>query len=205
MEAARRGRATAIWIAFVIVVAIPIAAAAASPLLAWRRPVYIIAGFAGIIALALMLVQPLLIAGYLPRLTGYRGRRLHRWIGGLLVAAVVVHVAGLWLTSPPDVIDALMFRSPTPFSAWGVIAMWAIVAVAALALARRRLRLQTWRIAHAALAAVIVVCSATHAFLIEGTMETVSKVVLSALVLAASAKVIVDLGVKMRARRSVSQ
>ena len=43
---------------------------------------------------------------------------------------VIVHVAGLWLTSPPDVIDVLLFRSPTPFSAWGAIAMWAVFAAA---------------------------------------------------------------------------
>src|SRR5262245_4367706 len=54
---------------------VPIAAAAASPLLEWRGPVYILAGFAGMIALGFMLVQPLLIAGYLPGLSAYRGRR----------------------------------------------------------------------------------------------------------------------------------
>jgi hypothetical protein len=48
----------------------------------------------------------------------------------VLVVAVVVHVGGLWITSPPDMIDALLLTSPTPFSAFGVIAMWAIFAVA---------------------------------------------------------------------------
>ena len=83
--------------------------------------------------MALLLVQPLLVAGYLPGLPRSRGRRMHRWVGGGLIAAVVIHVAALWLTSPPDVIDALLFVSPTPFSAWGVIAMWAVFAAAALA------------------------------------------------------------------------
>ena len=128
-----------------------------SPLLAWRGPVYILAGFAGIIALGLVLVQPLLIAGYLPGLSGYRGRRAHHWIGGALAVAVVIHVAGLWFTSPPDMIDALSFTSPTLFSPFGVIAMWAIFAVALLAAFRRRLALRTWRIVHMALAAVIIV------------------------------------------------
>ena len=46
----------------------------------------------------------------------------------VLVIAVVLHVAGLWVTSPPDVIDALLFVAPTPFSNWGIIAMWALFA-----------------------------------------------------------------------------
>src|ERR1700742_4249014 len=153
----RFARVTLIWAALVAAICVPIAAAAASPLLAWRGPVYILAGFAGILALGLMLVQPLLMGGYLPGLSAWRGRRAHRWIGGALVVAVVVHVAGLWITSPPDMIDALLFASPTPFSPWGVTAMWAIFAVALLAIFRRRLRLRTWRIAHLLLAVVIVV------------------------------------------------
>jgi predicted ferric reductase len=177
----------------------PIAAAAFSPLLAWRGPVYILAGFAGIAALSLVLVQPLLIAGYLPGLSAYRGRRAHHWIGGALVAAVVIHVGGLWITSPPDMIDALTFTSPTPFSPFGVIVMWAIFAVAVLAVLRRRLGLRTWRIAHMTLAVVIVVGGVVHAMLVEGTMETMSKAALCALVLAAATRVIVGLVRRMRA------
>ena len=190
-------RLTLIWAALTAAVCVPIAAAAASPLLAWRDAVYILAGFAGIIALGLLLVQPLLIGGYLPGFSAYRGRRAHRWIGGVLVAAVVIHVGGLWITSPPDMIDALLFASPTPFSPWGVIAMWAIFAVALLAALRRRLGLRprTWRIAHMLFAIVIVVGSVVHGVLIEGTMETVSKVALCALVLAAAIKVMADLRV----------
>ena len=147
-----------------------------------------------------LLVQPLLVAGYLPGLTGPRGRRVHRWIGGGLVTAVVIHVAALWITSPPDVIDALLFASPTPFSAWGVIAMWAVFAAALLAAVRRRLRLQPriWRRVHTALAAVVVVGSAIHALLIEGTMETMSKAALCMLVLSATVKALADLRVWSR-------
>ena len=50
-------------------------------------------------------------------------------------------------------------------------------------------------VAHTLLAIVIVVGSAVHAILIEGTMETVSKAALCALVLAAAIKVIADLRV----------
>jgi hypothetical protein len=190
-------RVILIWVALAAAVCVPLAAAAVSPLLAWRDPVYILAGFAGIIALGLVLVQPLLIGRYLPGPSAYRGRRIHYWIGGALAVAVVVHVGGLWITSPPDMIDALLFASPTPFSPFGVIAMWAIFAVALIAALRRRLglRAQAWRIVHMPLAIVIVAGSVVHAMLIEGTMETISKAALCALVLAATAKVMVDLRV----------
>ena len=191
----RLARVTLIWALLAAAIFVPIAAAAASPLLAWRGPVYILAGFAGIIALGLMLVQPLLAGGYLPGLPAYRGRRAHHWIGGALIVAIVIHVGGLWITSPPDMIDALLFSSPTPFSPFGVIAMWAIFAVALLAALRRRLRPRTWRIAHMLLAIVIVVGSVVHGILIEGTMETVSKAALCVLVLAAAIKVMAGLRV----------
>lgn len=188
-------KATLIWAVLAIAVGVPIAAAAASPLLAWRDPIYITAGFAGIIALGLVLIQPLLIGGYLPGLPAYRGRRVHHWIAGALVAAVVIHVVGLWITSPPDMIDALLFVSPTPFSPFGVIAMWAIFAVAVIAAFRHRLSRRAWRLVHMALAAIIVAGGIVHCLLIEGTMETASKAVLCALVLAAAIKVMIDLRV----------
>lgn len=200
----QRARTILIWTALAVAVTAPVAAAVASPLLAWRQPVYIAAGFAGIIAMSLLLVQPLLAGGHLPGLPGQRGRRLHRIVGGLLVAAVAIHVAGLWITSPPDVVDALLFRSPTLFSVWGVIAMWAVFAAALVAALRRRLRIRpnTWRLAHTALAAAVVAGSIIHALLIEGTMETVTKAALCGMVVLATAKVLADLRVwAIRARR----
>ncbi|MCG2631541.1 ferric reductase [Bradyrhizobium sp. WYCCWR 13023] len=190
-----KGSRSLIWAALGLALGVPIALAATSEQLAWRGPVYILAGFAGIIALGLVLVQPLLIGGYLPGPSAYRARCAHYWIGGGLALAVVIHVAGLWFTSPPDMIDALTFSSPTPFSPFGVIAMWAIFAVALLAGLRRRLglRLRTWRIVHIPLAIVIVMCGVVHCLLIEGTMETISKAALCALVVAATVKVMVDL------------
>ena len=198
----RLARVVLIWAGLVVAIGVPLAAAAASPLLAWRDPIYILAGFAGVLALGLLFVQPLLIGGYLPGLPAYRGRRAHHWIGGAVVVAVLVHVGGLWITSPPDMIDALLFTSPTPFSPFGVIAMWAIFAVALLATIRRRLGLRTWRIAHMSLAVVIVVGSVVHGLLIEGTMETMSKAALCALVLAAAIKVIADLRLWRKRARS---
>jgi predicted ferric reductase len=188
-------RAVLIWAGLVAAVAVPLLIAGKSPLLAWRDPVYIASGFAGVIALALVLIQPLLAGGYLPGLPARPGRRVHRWVGAALVLMVVAHVAGLWLTSAPDVIDALLFESPTPFSVWGVTAMWATFAAALLAALRRPLRLRpkSWRIGHSALVVVIAVGSVIHALLIEGTMGMVSKAALCALVLAAMIKVLVDL------------
>jgi predicted ferric reductase len=194
----RVARANLIWAALVAAIGVPITLAATSDLLPYRSPVYVLAGFAGIIALGLTLVQPLLAGGYLPGLSAYRGRRTHHWIGGALVVAVLVHVAGLWITSPPDMIDALTYTSPTPFSPFGVTAMWAIFAVALLAAFRRRLGLRMWRIVHMSLAVVIVVGSAVHAMLVEGTMETISKAALCVFVLGAAMKVMADLVRRMR-------
>ena len=155
--------------------------------------------------MALMLVQPLLMGGYLPGLSAQRYRQIHRGVGAFMAILVAAHVAGLWITSPPDVIDALLFVSPTPFSAWGVIAMWAVFVTACLATLRRPLRIRpgTWRVVHTALAAVIVVGSVIHAIQIEGTMETISKSVLCGLIVIATVKVIADLRVwELRRRRA---
>lgn len=192
------------WSALAIAIAVPLVAAAFSPLLAWRQPVYIVAGFAGIAAMALLLVQPLLIGNYMPGLSALRARRLHRAVGVTLVAAVLVHVAGLWVTSPPDVVDVLLFRSPTPFSLWGAIAMWAVFAAALIAALRGKvaLRPRTWRLVHMGLAALTVLCSALHAVLIEGTMETVSKLALCGLAILATAKLAYDLRVWVLRPRS---
>lgn len=107
------------WPILTAIVLAPLIVAATSPLLAWREPVYIAAGLAGIIAFTILLFQPLLVIGVMPGVRSLRGRRLHRIMGIVLVCAVLLHVAGLWITSPPDVIDALLFKSPTLFSLWG--------------------------------------------------------------------------------------
>jgi hypothetical protein len=61
-----RIRPILIWSAVGMAVLTPIGA---SPLLAWRSIVHGASGFAGIVAMALMPVQPLLAAGYLPGCT----------------------------------------------------------------------------------------------------------------------------------------
>ena len=191
----KTARAWMIWVAVAALIAVPIIAAGASPLLAYRKAAYIIAGFAGVVALALLLMQPLLIGGHLPGLTASQSRRIHRIVGGALAVAVVIHVTGLWLTSAPDVIDALTFASPTPFSPWGVVAMWAVFTSALLAALRRRLALkpQVWRWLHTLLAVVIVTGGVVHSLLIEGTMETWSKLALCAAVVVAGGAAVLRL------------
>lgn len=183
----RPAHALLIWAGLALAVVVPLTFAATSEYLAWRDPVYIAAGFSGVIALCVALVQPLLAAGWLPGLRRLRGRRVHRFIGVVLVAAVVVHVAGLWITSPPDIEDALLLRSPTPFSVWGVVGMWALFAAALLAVLRRRLSPRVWRIGHTSLVSIVVLGGAIHAMLIEGTMEPISKAILCGLAIVATA------------------
>jgi predicted ferric reductase len=190
-----RVRATIAWIILAAATIGPIAAAAWSPLIAWRGPVYITSCFAGIAALCVLLFQPLLAAGMIPGLSLRKARTAHHWVGAALVLSVTAHVAGLWITSPPDVIDALLLRSPTPFSFWGVIAMWAVFISAFLAAFRMRLRIRPrlWRRVHKVLAIVIVTGTVVHALLIEGMMETVTKAGLCLLVLVATLRALTRL------------
>jgi predicted ferric reductase len=168
---------------------LPVIVAAGSEFLQYRSATYVVAGFAGVIGLSILLLQPLLASGLLPFLPMGVGRRVHRWTGAALLLAIAVHVIGLWITSPPDMIDALTFTAPTAFSAFGVIAMWALVAAALLAGFRRKLRLrpQLWRLAHVTWASVVAIGSVAHAILIEGTMGSASKILICAVVLGALA------------------
>ncbi|MBW3097957.1 ferric reductase-like transmembrane domain-containing protein [Pseudohoeflea coraliihabitans] len=177
-------RGVLIRAAVALAVFLPLFAAAQSPLLQWRDPIYIAASFAGIVGLALLLVQPLLIAG---AFSGFSARRLHIWFGSGLVVAVVLHVAGLWITSPPDVVDVLLFRSPTPFAVWGAMAMWGVFAAALLAAVRRKIGPRFWRLGHSVAVVIIVAGTVVHTWLIDGTMEVVTKAALCLLVLAATA------------------
>lgn len=195
-------RSALIWAALAAVLIVPLAVAATSPQLAWRSPVYIVAGFAGVVGLACLLLQPLLVGGYLPIEGKIRARRAHKAVGSVLALAVLIHVVGLWITSPPDVIDALLFRSPTPFSAWGVTAMWAVFLSVLLVILRKRHRIRPvlWRNLHVLLGGVTVVGTIVHAVLIEGSMGTISKWLLCVAVLAATAMLVRDLFLGRKAR-----
>ncbi len=190
-------RTYAIWVAVIATLTVPLVAAASSPLLAWRDPIYIVAGFAGVLSMGFLLLQPVLAGRYLPGLSPLTSRLCHRWVGVTLILGILVHVGGLWFTSPPDVVDALLFVSPTPFSGWGVVAMWAAFAAAIMGLCRQRLalRFKVWRLGHTGLATVTIVGSVVHAMLIEGTMEIMTKTALCTLVLLASARTLAKLRV----------
>ncbi|EFL87884.1 ferric reductase-like transmembrane domain-containing protein [Ahrensia sp. R2A130] len=197
-------RSAAIWTALGALTLVPIALIFVSPYLPSRQLPYIVASVAGAFALAITLVQPLLAGGYLPGMTILRARAWHRWTGTVLIIAVVMHVGGLYLTSPMDAVDALLLVSPTPFSIYGVAAMWAVFITALFVALRRvwRMRPRTWHVIHNALALVIVVGTVVHALLIEGTMEGWSKWALSLAALAATAVVTFQLRVLKPARRT---
>lgn len=186
-----------IWAGLAVVMAAPVVLAATSPYLAYRNLPYIVGGFAGIFCLSLFVIQPLLAAGYLPGPGRASERRWHRWVGAAIVVAVVLHVGGLFVASPPDALDALLLVSPTPFSVYGVLAMWGVVATAVLVALRRRvgLRYATWYVVHNALALVVVVATVIHAVQIEGAMEIVSKWLLCLAALAATGVTLLDLRV----------
>ncbi len=195
----RRVPATLAWGSVAAVMIVPVAIAAFSPYLASRNMPYIV-------GLSLLFLQPLLPAGYMAGSEGPAGRRWHRWLGVAIIVAVALHVGGLYLASPPDTIDALLLVSPTPFSVYGVTAMWGVVATAILVLLRRRLGLRhsIWRLIHNGLAAIVVVATVIHALQIEGAMEPVSKWMLCLAVVVATGVALFDLRVvrPFRAQRA---
>lgn len=189
--------ATLAWTVTGVSMGLPILLAALSPLLGYRTMPYIVGGFAGIVCLALLLLQPMLAAGYLPGSRPIRQRRWHVWVGMAIILCVVLHVGGLYATSPPDTLDALLLVAPTPFSVYGVLAMWGVVLTVLLVALRNRLGLRygTWRLFHNALALLVVVATVIHALQIEGAMEPVSKWVLSLAVLVITSLTLLDLRV----------
>jgi hypothetical protein len=193
----RRLTAILIWAGLAAAMGVPILLAATSPYLAYRNLSYIVGGFAGIFCLALFVIQPLLAAGYLPGLAVATERRWHRRVGTVIVLCVVLHVGGLYLTSPPDTLDALLLVAPTPFSVYGVLAMWGVATTAVLVALRRHLglRYSTWFVIHNALALGVVVATVIHALQIEGAMEIVSKWLLCLAALAATGVALLDLRV----------
>ncbi len=161
-----------IWIPVGVVIGLPVLLAAFSPYLAFRSTTYIVAGFSGILCLSLFVLQPLLPLNTL-NIHPVRARWLHRVIGLSVVALTLIHVGGLYLTSPPDVIDALLLRAPTLFSVFGVFALWGVILT--LAITIFRIRTQTWRIIHQTISSLVIIATAIHALQIEGAMEPVTK------------------------------
>lgn len=201
-----RGR-LGVWLIVAAIAAVPVIAAALSPLQRGRETLWIIGGMAGVVALSLLFVQPLFTATA-PVLTAAReGIRWHRWGGMTIIAMVALHVGALYAYSPEDVMDALLLVAPTPFSLYGVIGLWCVILTGVLAAARRRLRLghRRWRIAHSVLAVAIVSATAVHAVLIEGAMEEISKlaICLAALVTTTFGAVEINVLGPLRRRRAL--
>ena len=192
LAAPRRIIAALVWGLLAACILVPVGIAAVNPLQANRDALWIVGGMAGIVALAFLLVQPLLAAGSLPGPSLTAGRRWHRWLGTMIVVAVGLHIGGLYLSSPEDTTDTLLLVAPTPFSVYGVIALLGVVLTAILVVVKSRsgLRYASWRILHNALALVVVISSIVHALLIEGAMGSVSKAILCALILAATITVL---------------
>lgn len=168
----------------VLVLTVPLLLASLSPLLAGRSWPYVIGGLAGVVGFSLLFVQPLLAAGLAWQAPLRRQRRWHRVCGALLFLAVIVHVAGLYLASPPDMLDALLLVAPAPFSLYGVMALWALLLIVATLVLRRqaRFRLRLWKWIHLILGVVIVLASVIHAWMIDGAMNTSSKQITSVLI-----------------------
>jgi predicted ferric reductase len=195
---ARLMNAVLVWGLAVACMLVPVGIAIANPLQASRDAFWIMGGMAGVVAFALLFVQPLLAAGFLPAPSVPAGRRWHRLVGSMVVLTVGLHVGGLYLSSPEDIADALLLAAPTPFSVYGLIGLCGVVLTAFLVALRSRsgLRYASWRILHNALALVVVISSIAHALLIEGAMGSVSKMILCALVLAATIIVLFRIHVK---------
>ena len=178
-----------------LVVVGPIVVAAVSPLLKSRELIYVIGGLSGVIALSLLLVQPLLAIGYLTGVSLGRQRRWHLCSGTLLVVSIALHIGALYVTSPDDMTDALFLRSATPFSIYGVIALWGVLLIALLVAFRSKIKIpiKKWKTLHAVIAAIVVVASIIHALWIQGAMGTVSKWVLCGTIVLATGYAVVHL------------
>lgn len=117
-----------------------------------------VARASGIVAwvmLALAVIWGILVA---TRILGRKPRPawvldLHRWLGGLAVAFTAVHLVGLVLD---DYVEFGLEELFVPFAsewrpsavAWGVVALYALVAVQVTSLAMKRLPRRLWKWVH---------------------------------------------------------
>jgi DMSO/TMAO reductase YedYZ heme-binding membrane subunit len=78
---------------------------------------------------------------------------VHRFLGGLAAVFVGVHVTGLLLDSfvqfgPTDLLVPLASSWHPVAVAWGIVAMYLLMAVELTSLGRRRVPRRTWRVVH---------------------------------------------------------
>jgi hypothetical protein len=97
---------------------------------------------------------------------------LHRFLGGLATIFVGVHVGAILLDSfttigPTDVLVPFASSWHPVAVAWGVVAMYVLLAVELTSLARRRLPPRLWRLTHVAALPLCVL--ATIHFVAAGT------------------------------------
>ena len=108
---------------------------------------------------------------------------LHRFLGGLAVIFTAVHVVAIVLDS---FVDFSVLNVLVPFTgtwhpgavAWGIVAMYALVAVEITSLLRKRISKQAWRMTHYlsfplfALATIHVLTAGTdrHTFLLRSLL-----------------------------------
>ncbi|MGQ7847254.1 ferric reductase-like transmembrane domain-containing protein [Granulosicoccus sp. 3-233] len=177
-----------LWGAAVCMLVLPLTLAMLSPLQAGREFTYVTGALAGVLALSLLFVQPMLAAGFLPGLGTSRARRWHRRLGLVLLAAVALHILGLYLASPDDMRDALLLVAPTPFSLYGVVALVAVAltGLSAALRSRFRSRIHHWNRIHSALTVVVVTATLVHAWMIDGTMNGLSKMIACAVIAVAT-------------------
>ena len=170
--AARRIARPLVWLASAGLVALPLLVAGTSPLQEGREPIWILGGLAGVAAMPLLVIQGLLPTGRLARLAP--SLRWHRVLGYGVLLAVLVHVGALYLYSPEDITDALLFLAPA-YSKFGVIAAWCLVFAVLVAVLRRRLGLghATWRIVHGLLALITVGTAVAHTVMAYGAFDGV--------------------------------
>ncbi|GAC1535917.1 MAG: hypothetical protein NVS3B12_18410 [Acidimicrobiales bacterium] len=145
---------------------------------------------AGLVAWTLLLGSTLLGLVVGSRIVPLRAGRawavdLHQGLSGLAVTFVAVHVGAIYADgyipfSVIDVVVPMASRWHPVWMAWGIVAMWLLVAVEGTALARRRLPRRLWRRVHLASTPLFVLAT-VHA-LVSGT-DTGSIWILSGAVL----------------------
>ena len=193
----------AAWLLSALTAILPIGAAAASPLLGGREWLWITGGMAGVVALSLLAVQPLLVAAAPALLAPKAGVTWHRVGGIAIMAMVALHIGALYAYSPDDVTDILLLSAPTSFSIYGVIGLWCLILTALLTAVRRiyRLSYTAWRIAHSVLAVLLVGASVIHTIQIEGAMEAYSKLAICIVAMALTTAGVLEVNVLSRLRR----
>ncbi len=78
---------------------------------------------------------------------------LHRYLGGLTIVFTVIHVAGLMFDSYigfnwVDVLVPMASNYEPGAVAWGVVAMWLLIAVQITSLLMKRIPRKAWRLIH---------------------------------------------------------